>query len=67
MPVEMAVEDIIARGVGELRKNAFGEEIEDAKALAWSKEQVFFILKSLAKTDEVNKSRSRWILDLLTP
>jgi RNA12 protein len=53
MPVEMAVEDIITRGVGELRKNAFGE-IEDAQSMAWSREQVFFILKALAKSDEVS-------------
>lgn len=52
MPVEMAVEDIITRGVGELRKSAFGE-IEDAGSMAWSREQVFFILKSLAKSDEL--------------
>jgi len=52
MPVEMAVEDIIVRGVGELRKSAFGE-VEDAQSMAWSKEQVFFILKALAKSDEV--------------
>ena len=48
----MAVEDIIVRGVGELRKSAFGE-VEDAQSMAWSKEQVFFILKALAKSDEV--------------
>jgi RNA12 protein len=53
MPVEMAVEDIITRGVGELRKNAFGE-IDDAQSMGWSKEQVFFILKALAKSDEVS-------------
>jgi RNA12 protein len=53
MPVEMAVEDIITRGVGELRKNAFGE-IDEAQSMGWSKEQVFFILKALAKSDEVS-------------
>lgn len=53
MPVEMAVEDIIARGVGELRKSAFGEDVEDTKSMAWSKEQVYYIIKQLAKSNEV--------------
>jgi len=53
LTIESAVEAIIARGVGELRKNAFGDGAEDAKSMAWSKEQVFFILKSLVKKDEV--------------
>jgi RNA12 protein len=53
MTIEEAVDDIIMRGVGELRKNAFGEESEDAKSMAWLREQVFFILKGLAKSDEV--------------
>lgn len=61
MPVEMAVEDIITRGVGELRKNAFGE-IDDAQSMAWSKEQVFFILKALAKADEVSFVTERDLL-----
>ncbi|KAJ7702409.1 exonuclease [Mycena rosella] len=33
--VEEAVEDIIARGVSELRKNAFGDDADDAKSLPW--------------------------------
>lgn len=55
MPVDMAVDDIITRGVGELRKSAFGE-VEEAGSMAWSKEQVFFILKALAKSEEVSIS-----------
>lgn len=55
MTIEEAVEDIITRGVGELRKNAFGEESEDVKSMGWSREQVFFILKGLAKSDEVRR------------
>ena len=55
MTVEEAVEDIVTRGVGELRKNAFGEESEDVKSMAWSREQAFFILKGLAKSDEVRR------------
>ncbi|CAG7854068.1 Mitochondrial escape protein 2 Flags: Precursor [Serendipita indica DSM 11827] len=53
MPVEMAVEDIITRGVAELRKNAFGEEEEEAKSMRWSPQQVFFILKALSKSTEL--------------
>ncbi|KAG8833407.1 mitochondrial escape protein 2 [Serendipita sp. 399] len=53
LTVEMAVEDIIARGVGELRKNAFGEEVEEIKSMGWSPQQVFFILKNLAKSTEL--------------
>jgi hypothetical protein len=55
MTIEEAVEDIVTRGVGELRKNAFGEESEDTKSMGWSREQVFFILKGLAKSDEVRR------------
>lgn len=51
--VEEAVEDIIIRGVSELRKNAFGEDAEDAKSLAWSREQAWAIIRALARRDEV--------------
>lgn len=46
--IEEAVEDIIVRGVGELRKKAFGEDIDDAKSLPWSREQAWIVLKQLA-------------------
>jgi hypothetical protein len=51
--VQEAVEDIISRGVSELRKNAFGDDIEDAKTLPWSREQAWVVLKQLSKQDEV--------------
>ncbi|KIM87636.1 hypothetical protein PILCRDRAFT_815213 [Piloderma croceum F 1598] len=51
--VQEAVEDIISRGVGELRKNAFGDDIEDAKTLAWSSEQAWIVLKKLSKQEEI--------------
>jgi hypothetical protein len=51
--VQEAVEDIISRGVGELRKNAFGDDIEDAKTLAWSREQAWIVLKKLSTQEEV--------------
>jgi hypothetical protein len=53
MKVSEAVEDIISRGVAELRKNAFGDDSEDAKSLPWTREQVWHVLKALAKTSEV--------------
>ncbi|KAF5386931.1 hypothetical protein D9615_001714 [Tricholomella constricta] len=51
--VEEAVEDIIIRGVGELRKNAFGDDIDDAKNLPWTREQAWAVLKLLSKRGEV--------------
>ena len=56
MAVEEAVDDIVTRGVSELRKNAFGDDAEDEKALPWKREQVWAIIKRLAKESEV-----RWI------
>lgn len=51
--VQDAVEDIIGRGINELRKAAFGEDAEDAKSLSWSREQAWAVLKQLAKAEEV--------------
>lgn len=48
------MEDIIARGVGELRKIAFGDDVEDTKNLPWKQEQAWAVLKRLAKDDEVS-------------
>lgn len=50
-----AVQDIVARGMGELRKTAFGDDEEDAKDLLWKREQVWSILKQLAKNGEVRE------------
>ncbi|KAG5645040.1 hypothetical protein DXG03_007219 [Asterophora parasitica] len=50
--VEEAVEDIIIRGVGELRRNAFGDDIDDAKNLPWTREQAWAVLKLLSKRGE---------------
>lgn len=54
--IDEAVEDIISRGVSELRKAAFGEDVDDAKNLLWSREQAWAVLKRLAKVDEVGTS-----------
>ncbi|KAF9234783.1 RNA12 protein-domain-containing protein [Melanogaster broomeanus] len=51
--IEDAVEDIISRGVSELRKNAFGDDIEDAKSLRWTREQVWTVLKQLSSKAEL--------------
>lgn len=53
MKVSEAVEDIINRGVAELRKSAFGEDTEDAKGLPWTREEAWKVLKALAKRPEV--------------
>lgn len=52
--VEDAVEDIISRSIAELRKNAFGEDMEDAKSLSWTREQAWIVLKRLAQKAEVS-------------
>ena len=51
--MEEAVDEIIARGVNELRKNAFGDDLEDAKGLPWSREQAWTLVKHLSQKAEV--------------
>ncbi|KZT44087.1 hypothetical protein SISSUDRAFT_1057085 [Sistotremastrum suecicum HHB10207 ss-3] len=51
--ISSAVEERISRGVGELRKSAFGDDSDDAKSLPWSREQVWVVLKQLAAKDEI--------------
>lgn len=53
MTVQQAVDDIVSRGVSELRKSAFGDDAEDAKSLPWSREQAWILMKLLAKKPEV--------------
>ncbi|KAJ4488366.1 exonuclease [Lentinula aciculospora] len=53
MDVKEAVEDIINRGVGELRKNAFGDDAEDAKNFPWTRGQAWTLLNLLSKNSEV--------------
>jgi hypothetical protein len=47
-----AVDEIIHRGVSEMRKNAFGDDLEDAKSLPWTREQAWSVLRALASKDE---------------
>lgn len=53
--MEEAVDDIINRCVGELRKNAFGDDIEDSNNLQWSREQAWTVLKQLSKHAEARQ------------
>lgn len=48
------MEDIIARGVGEMRKSAFGDDAEDAKDLPWTRAQAWSLMERLAKEEEVS-------------
>jgi hypothetical protein len=48
-----AVEDIIRQGVSELHKRAFGEDADDARSLAWSREQAWAVFRALASRDAV--------------
>ncbi|KAJ7184170.1 RNA12 protein-domain-containing protein [Mycena filopes] len=51
--VAEAVEDIISRGVSELRKQAFGDDADDAKGLPWGREQAWSLFKLLSKQGEI--------------
>ncbi|PIL23760.1 hypothetical protein GSI_13510 [Ganoderma sinense ZZ0214-1] len=53
MSVQEAVDDVISRGCSELRKNAFGDDVEDAKSLPWTREQAWFLMKQLARQPEI--------------
>lgn len=48
-----AVEDIIRQRVSELRKRAFGEDVDDVRNLSWSREQAWAVLRALASRDAV--------------
>lgn len=47
------MEDIINQSVSELQKNAFGDDVDDAKSLPWAREQIWLIVNLLAKQPEV--------------
>ena len=48
-----AIDDIVLRNVVELRKQAFGDDAEDAKSLPWTRAQAWRIIQELAKHGEV--------------
>jgi hypothetical protein len=49
-----AVDDIVLRNVVELRKQAFGDDAEDAKSLPWTRTQAWRVVQELAKDGEVS-------------
>ena len=51
--IQQAVEEIITRAVGELRKNAFGDDTGDIKGNPWTQEQAWKIVKMLSVKPEV--------------
>lgn len=46
--IRQAVGEIVARTVVEVRKNAFGDDVEDAKLLPWSRAQAWALVSKLA-------------------
>ena len=52
-----AVEEIISRSVIELRKNAFGEDASESKALSWDREHAWAVIKELAEKEEVSTTQ----------
>jgi hypothetical protein len=53
--IKEAVDDIVRRNVVELRKQAFGDDAEDAKSLPWTRAQAWKIVSDLAKSGEVRE------------
>ncbi|OXM81077.1 exonuclease [Cryptococcus neoformans Bt63] len=51
--IKDAVDDIILRNVVELRKAAFGDDSEDAKALQWTRAQAWKVVSDLANKGEI--------------
>ncbi len=56
--IKDALDDIVLRNVVELRKQAFGDDSEDAKNLQWSRAQAWKIVSDLAKSGEVRNHSS---------
>ncbi|WVQ99031.1 hypothetical protein IAU59_006163 [Kwoniella sp. CBS 9459] len=52
--IKDAVDDIILRNTVELRKAAFGDDSEDAKALPWNRAQAWRVVKDLASKGEIS-------------
>lgn len=46
--------DIIARSATEIVKNCFGDDPDEAKSLPWSREQAWYLVKTLSKDKEVS-------------
>ncbi|KAF5358522.1 hypothetical protein D9756_001759 [Leucocoprinus leucothites] len=52
--VQQAVEEIVTRAVGELRKSAFGDDTDDIKDKSWTSEQAWKMVKVLSTKAEVS-------------
>lgn len=52
--IDEAVNDIITRSSTEIVKNCFGDDADEAKSLAWSREQVWYLIKTLSKDKELS-------------
>ncbi len=59
MSVQESVNDIVSRNVVELRKQAFGDDVDDAKSLPWTRSQAWKVVQLLAKDGEVGDSSHR--------
>lgn len=60
--IQGAVEDIITRAVGELRKGAFGDDTDDTKGRSWTREQAWKVVKALSSKPEVRDFTQRLLL-----
>lgn len=47
------MEDIIRRGVTEVKKNVFGNEYDEGQKRGWTRQQAWSIVKVLAGKDQV--------------
>lgn len=52
--VDEAIQDIVQRSAVEITKNCFGDDADEAKSLAWTREQAWYIIKNLAKEKELS-------------
>lgn len=54
--IQEAVKEIISRSSSEVRQKAFGEAIQDGKTLGWTRQQIWTVIKLLAKRSEVGQN-----------
>jgi len=64
--IKEAVDDIVLRNVVELRKSAFGDDVEDAKNLPWTRAQAWKVVSELAKKGEVCLTLNHIVLRVIT-
>ncbi|GAA93978.1 uncharacterized protein L969DRAFT_92918 [Mixia osmundae IAM 14324] len=54
--LDEAVDDIVSRSAAEIRKNAFGDDNEEASNLPWTRSHAWAICKQLSANDELKYS-----------